>query len=427
MDVRPLDIAQDGNLFPREDLLEAVAESDWRDRSVPIAAWVLTSIGLAALAAGMPIARFVLMGPTEVAAAGDAPWLHPVHALAAAAGRAGLGIEAAFFLLSALAFGLSFAAIGLALRASGFTGRLAFVSALVAVASPLLCLHARLPSDAPFAVLAGAIVFAAIAAPSDPGKSGDRGYALRLTGALAVALVVHPSASVLFLPVAFAAGSRGPLWVAPAFVVTLVITRASGSDFMGTYAGADAIFGGWSDVLLAGSAAWLAVAMGWVREAEETPPPRWLAVWIGVVLALPLITSRSSTAALAALPAIAVFVGDALARRARPDGALRWAATLLVAQVTVTLAVASFLPTNTESFAATGAGETREGDRVWSDDLGTTTTYLLQRRLGLDVRLYDPEDASRATPPVGRDLDLGRPLGHGFVLDPASGEVTPIE
>ena len=38
MDASPLDIAQDGNLFPREDLLEAVADSDWRDRPVPIAA-----------------------------------------------------------------------------------------------------------------------------------------------------------------------------------------------------------------------------------------------------------------------------------------------------------------------------------------------------------------------------------------------------
>ena len=50
------DIANDGNLFPREDLLEAVARSDWRDREVPAIAWILTGVGLSLLAAGLPVA-----------------------------------------------------------------------------------------------------------------------------------------------------------------------------------------------------------------------------------------------------------------------------------------------------------------------------------------------------------------------------------
>ena len=73
------DIANDGNLFPREDLLEAVARSDWRDREVPTKAWLMTGIGISLVAAGTPIADVLIRSTTEFAATSAGP-LAPLHA-----------------------------------------------------------------------------------------------------------------------------------------------------------------------------------------------------------------------------------------------------------------------------------------------------------------------------------------------------------
>ena len=116
---RPLDIAQDGELFPREELLDAVAGADWRDLPVRLVAWLAVAAGAGLALAGFPEQFDLLKGPTSFAASGDGVAAHPLHLLAHAIGRAGVGIEAAFFGLSALGVGAAFLALGAALRAVG--------------------------------------------------------------------------------------------------------------------------------------------------------------------------------------------------------------------------------------------------------------------------------------------------------------------
>ncbi|MEM9803293.1 MAG: hypothetical protein AAGA20_23450 [Planctomycetota bacterium] len=416
----PIDIARDGNLFPREDLLEAVAQSDWRDRSVPLVAWVLASIGIALLTAGTPIARHVVTQPVETAASLEPALALPVHGIIAAVGRTGLGIEAAFFLGSALAFGASFLAVGLALRAAGFAGRLSLAATFVAVAaSPLLLLHARLPSDAPFAALAAALVLAAIAAPHDPGAHGARGYAVRVAASVVFAAFLHRAALALAAPaaaaiavkfVADASKLRLALLIAPAPLVAEGVARL-------VRGGAGPIFGGWIDLALAGGALWLALPLAFARESEEEPPPPWTLAWI--VAALWLGPRQPGAAGALLVPLFAYLLAGVLARRARPDGALRWTLGFAAAQAALACAIAALVPSSTESFAATSFGETRPDDTVVVDDVGSIDAYLLRRRLGLSV--VDDSDESAGG---GRLLSLGRARDTvPFVLDAATGEV----
>ncbi|MEM9383197.1 MAG: hypothetical protein AAGB93_24830, partial [Planctomycetota bacterium] len=341
----PIDVAQDGNLFPREDLLEAVASSDWRDQPVPVAAWAIAALGVAALAAGLPVATTVLTGPTELAASSPSAIFRPVHALAESLGRAGLGIEAAFFLLAAVGHGLCLPALGLALRAAGFGGRLAFVAALGAAAAPLLVLHGRLPSDAPYLALGSILLFLAVAAPADDGSVGRRGKALRaaLTALLALALGATAATGALF-------GRPGDV----------------------------ALF----DVALAGGALWIVAPLAWMREDEESPPPRWLLAWTALALAFGLAGLPGAHVALAALAPLAALFANVLARRARPDGALRLALAAVAIQVACAAAAIALLPASTTSFAATSAGATRPGDVVLVEDDDSTVAFLLRRRLG---------------------------------------------
>ncbi|MEM1449552.1 MAG: hypothetical protein AAGI22_10575 [Planctomycetota bacterium] len=376
----PIDIAQDGNLFPREDLLEAVASSDWRDQRVPAVAWIVASLGVAALAAGMPVAATVLTGPTEFAASSPSAITRPVHALAETLGRAGLGIEAAFFLLAAIGHGLCLPALGLALRAAGFSGRLAFVSALVASAAPLLVVHGRLPSDAPFLALGAILLFVAVMAPADEGPAGRRGRTFRMLLAGFVALTVGAPAST-----------------AP-------------------------LFGRIGDAALAGGVLWFVAPLAWVREAEEEPPPRWLAAWVVLAFAAGL----ASVVALAALAPLAALFANVLARRARPDGALRLALGALGLQVACAAAAIALLPPSTTSFATTSAGATKPGDVVFVDDDTSTDAFLLRRRLGLRVIADEGPSAPTepAARPSGRLLSLDRPRpGVPWVLDAVTGEV----
>lgn len=436
MESSPFDIAQDGNLFPREDLLEAVAESDWRDQDVPLATWVLTALGITIVAAGLPVARLIVMAPVEFAATAPPPYLYPIHALALLIGRTGIGIEAAFFLLSAIALGLCLPAIGLALRAAGFGGRLAFAAALIAVTSPLLVLQGRLPTEAPFIVLGGALVLAATAAPIDSGRAGERGYALRLMVALAIAHLFHAHVDLLVIPAVIAVFTRtthGRLVHALGLlVVTIALSDVLDPNDLSRWP--PDLFGTRLDVLLAGGVAWAVVPLAWRRESEEQPPPRWLVTWLVFALLLAVIANRTSAVALLVVPALAVFVANLLARCARPDRALRWALGLGIGQAALAALTCTFAPTSTTSFAAIGPGETQPTDIVDVDDAGSIVAYLLRRRLGLTVCENPPgtitcyiAPASKSTP-ARRLLSLGRPrIESDWILNPETGEVTPRE
>jgi len=378
----PLDIANDGNLFPREDLLEAVARSDWRDREVPAAAWVLTGAGISLLAAGTPLAEILIRSTTEFAADSASP-LAPFHAALAAIGRSGIGIEAAAFLASALALGATLPAVGLALKAAGFNGRVAFVSALIAVLSPLLLMHGRLPSDGPLVALSSALLLAAIAAPHDGGRSGRRGYRIRLAVAAAGLLALCG------------------------------MSRATAAP------DAEVIFGTWVDLALLGGAALLVVPLGWLRQEEEAPPPPWLVAWLAASVALALIAGAQAGATL--VPALALLTANALSRRARPDGALRWAAALAAAQVTLAVMAVRLAPADTTYFAATSAGEFEAGDIAVVEDLDSDEAYLLQRRLGVTVLTAPPKE------PPGRVWICGDGLPQVWTSDASTEESTGRE
>lgn len=377
MKSEPLDIANDGNLFPREDLLEAVARSDWRDREVPAAAWILSAVGISLLAAGTPIAGILIRSTTEFAAESAGP-LAPFHAGLAAIGRGGIGIEAAAFIASALALGATLPAVGLALKATGFGGRVAFVSALIAVLSPLLLMHGRLPSDGPLVAMCSALLLAVVAAPHDDGQSGRKGYGVRL-----------------------ALASVGLLAICGLSRVTAAREN-------------EAIFGPWMDLALLGGAALVVVPLGWLRQEEEEPPPLWLVGWLVLSMALALVAGAQAGAAL--VPALAVLVANALSRRARPDGALRWAAMLAAAQVGLSVLALRLAPPDTTFFAAESGGEVEAEDIVVVEDLDSDEAYLLRRRIGATVVLGSPAGAS------GRVISLD-PAAAPWTLDAATGRV----
>lgn len=348
------DIANDGNLFPREDLLEAVARSDWRDREVPVAAWLMTGFGITLLAAGTPVADVLIRSTTEFAAESSGP-LAPLHAALAALGRTGIGIEAAAFMMSAVAIGATLPAVGLALRAAGFDGRVAYVAALISVMSPLLLLHGRLPSDGPLVALSSALLLAAVAAPRDVGRSGRKGYLFRMAVAATLLLAV----------------------------CGLSRFSAAASD--------EVIFGRWVDLALLGGGALLILPVTWSRQEEEAPPPPWLLGWLLASAALAVLAGAQAGAAL--VPGLAILVANALARRARPDGALRWALALATVQLALTGATAYWAPADTTCFAATGSGDVEVGDVVVVHDLESSEAYLLRRRLGAAVVDRAPDGA----------------------------------
>ena len=182
------------------------------------------------------------------------------------------------------------------------------------------------------------------------------------------------------------------------------------------------------NTVVLGGAALLVVPLGWLRQEEEAPPPLWLVGWLVASVALALVAGAQAGAAI--VPALAVLVANALSRRARPDGALRWAAMLAAAaggavdlppmlaaaQVGLSVLALRLAPADTTFFAAEGSGEVGAGDVVVVEDLGSDEAYLLRRRLGTTVTDASPVGGS------GRVISLGND-GAPWTLDPATGQV----
>ncbi|MEL6429705.1 MAG: hypothetical protein AAFP22_15580 [Planctomycetota bacterium] len=398
------DPAQDGNLFPREDLLEAVAESDWRDRPAPWYAWALLALGLVALCLGLPLERVVHVAETETAAglqgfrALSAPLLIAVKRIGQGTG---IGIEATLFFTSALGAGLAFLLTGAALRAFGFRGRVAIVCALAAALCPLCVVASRLPSAATATAAGSALLLAACAAPFDPGARGARGLALRVGLAYLFATSLAIEAVVLAIPAWFALIRRiepehrglalpaaSPLFVAAA-AMAAAPPLPPGLELP------DIAFWGrapetpFPDLAANGLAPWLAagaLVLAWplalARESEEQGAPAWLHVWAALGLGLGFLTSRATALA---LPALAVFLADALVRRARPDGAGRRALLFAAGQIALCAIVLLRLERTPSPFAShwiPSPTTVLPTDTVVLDDTGTPDAYLLRRRIG---------------------------------------------
>ena len=338
-----LDIAQDGHLFPRQEVTRevarAIASEDWRDRPVPFVAWALAALGVTLVALGLPIERVLVTAPTEFAAEGSRLGAQsPLHALARALGATGIGIEAAFFALSATAFGASLLALGAVLRSVGLGGRLGFVCALIALASPLVVHHARLPSTVTFAVLGSSLVMWALV---DRRRASVTRVAIGLVGAWLLAAST------------FGAGA------------------------------AQDPFGG-IDGLPALGALWAALPLTYfVRSAEESLPPVWLMAWCVASLVCAVACDVPGGAA---VPAFAVLLAGALIRFARAEVAGRVAAGTLAIQAGLAILVVTPRP-NVPALLADGINSLDRGDAVvlsarWPKDL---QRYLLERRVGAEV------------------------------------------
>ena len=137
------------------------------------------------------------------------------------------------------------------------------------------------------------------------------------------------------------------------------------------------------DLALLGGAALFVVPLGWLRQEEEEPPPPWRNGIARPQHPLALVAGAQAGAAL--VPALAVLVANALSRRARPDGALRWAAMLAGAQVGLSVFALRLAPPDTTFFAAESSGEVEAGDIVVDEDLDSDEAYLLRRRIGATV------------------------------------------
>ena len=428
-----MDIAQDGNLFPREDILEAVAQSDWRDQDVPIGAWALTAVGLAALALGTPILAPLAMEPTEFAAAGERLWAHPLHAVARTIGRAGLGIESAWYLISALFLGLSLPALGGALCLLGVGARLALVTSLVTLLTPITLGHGQLPSDFTAGVFGASVVLGLCCAPSDPGHSGERGYGLRLAAALVLATALHPLNAALAPALLVAAHGRGgsKAWT-PVLVGTL-LTIAGAMDALQAPAGPilPPVFGA---CLLGFGGLVVLASLAWSSEKEESPPPLWLTIQFGTGLVLSVAMAYLGGPMLPMLAiASAALASGVLARFARPDNAFRALAAVLVIQLLLLGAAGLWRPSlDTAGLAQAQPTLFASGDTVYAPeaDLDGPAAYLVRRRFGVTVApLSEAEEAIAG----GRAIGLHRIGPHGggaalpWTLDPDAGTISRHE
>ncbi len=440
---RPLDIAQDGELFPREELLDAVAGADWRDLPVRLVAWLAVALGGALALAGLPEQFDLLEGPTTVAASGDGLAAHPLHLVARAIGGAGIGIEAALFGLSALGVGAAFLAVGAALRAFGIGGRTAFATALLTCGSLAVISSGRLPSTYSFGVAASALLMAAIAAPSD---GAARGYGTRVALAWLLASWVSPAAALLLPACALAITGRAgeeraaglaPLWIA-ALVALPVAALACGA------AGAH-------EVQLAGARHFggllglMAVALSATRrDPEESAAPRWLHLWLRTGIALEIVASLpldgmllvgGAPSALAAhippatflVPALAAFAADALVRRRRASDAV---VLLAVGAIGQALPFGYWYALDADEGTALhdGRGELAPGDvALVAPDAYADVAYLLARRHGVPVIDPDSEEGVQAAADAKRALSVGEdhPLAT-HRLSPSTGSVRPI-
>lgn len=423
----PLDIAQDGELFPREELLHAVAGADWRDLPVRLGAWLALALGATLLAAGLPVLHDLLPGPTTIAAEPGSLLLHPVHLAARTLGRAGLGIESAFFLIAALSYGAALLATGASLRAFGFSGRLSIVATLIAALSLPLLLHGRLPSPFPGAVAASALLLAATAAPAD---DEGPGYGLRVALAWAFASWIDHSilATLPACWIAVRARSKGASALAPLGVAGVVAAAVGAWAMDGPIDPSLAFQSGlpwWAHVV--GPLGLLApMALLARRDPEESGAPRWLVLWL---LTAVLVTIASGLAgalrpAPYLIPALAVLVANVLTRRRRASDAARLAALCAGLQL---------LPVGAWAWASSGdgtpydvrPGELLERDFVFIDrGAAPAAAYLLERRHGLwlcdtsEVEVILP--AGYRVVSVERDEELAT-----HWLDVETGEVRP--
>jgi len=231
---RSLDVAQDGHLFPRTEVLDAVARADWRERPVRLIALVCLAAGLVLLALALPIARPMSALDVAWTAGQRAPWLHAPHLLAWVFTRLGSTPEQAWYSVSALGSAAAVPFTYLVARELRVGPLLAGTVAALAAVQPMALLASTLPSAYGFGVAAGSAlllgVLRTVAGCSGPaGVDGSQGLA-RLGWVCLGAIWLSAEACVLLPGALLAAWSatrdrpaRRPAWTAFAILAGLSV------------------------------------------------------------------------------------------------------------------------------------------------------------------------------------------------------------
>jgi len=395
---RPLDIAQDGGLFPREALLAAVAEADWRDRSAPGAAVVCMALGLGVLALATPILRPLF--PAEVAwTASGGGALHLPHLLAGLLARTSLGAERAWYVVAALGAACALPLLFALTRMLAVGPRLALVVALSVATLPASVLGAELPVAYGFGVAASALVLAALLSRIDT-RATYGSYVRRCLVAQAIALWVHPESAALAPVTACAFVQRWPGAGAPRRALGLGVCAALALLALGVASGlarASAL-AALDTKLLELRAPYTLAALALLptlglaqlmlrdrgRAREEAHAPGWLLAAVPIALAALVLGQLRAPFGLGTplAPLAALALANLANRRTDPASATRLLAFVAALSVTtllvLQLAVRSWDTASVERVRGALAQEAP----LPLDDLDAEVHYIVRFRFG---------------------------------------------
>ncbi len=388
---RPLDIAQDGDLFPRDRIAEAVADADWRERELPWAALAALALGVTLLVWATPVARPLVA--QDVVATLDAAVrvTEPVGGLARWLSRETRGAEAAWSWIQGAAAGS--ALVLLVWMARRIVGpRLALAAGLAAALAPLFVIGARLPCRGWVeGALAAWLLGRALGADRAAGARPLLGPSLVVVSAWAASsLQVAALAAVLLaLGPAHLRAERGPrgalAFLALAAVVATIVRRALAVQ---TFDPVLAQLTPGTALLALGVAPSLALSLALFargsRAAEEAPAPLWLRAAACAVVA---VTALSAALGLpwtgtALVPLAALGLANLANRRTDPRAALGLvvgaAVTALAASAVLELALWRWDRSRVAALSSALQG----GERLAPEALDAEARYLLRVRFG---------------------------------------------
>lgn len=386
-----------GEEFPRLEVTKLVGQEE---SDGPSAFWptILITAGLGALALGLPTER-VLDDLMYVDRPSGFPVLQGLTARLASAVE--LGPERAGYLLAALFWALSLPVLVGLLRTIGFRTRIALPAALIVVLAPAAWIGATLPSTFSAQLFGSALLAWTLFSP----QTGRLIYVLRSFAVFALALCLHPATLILLPAVIWAGLTQRPVpWTNPwrdGWTTGLALLGVAGLTYLvWPIAPRELLWpsdmGGAGTSLLTGLL-WAPLAIGTAligvlglffaeRAPEESPPPRWLAVWCFMFVVSLFLFPAYPLWSAALLPAAAIGMADWTARESREDLAGPRVAVLLGLQVVLTLSAALYL-TATDDYAewrAVAREQLEPTDFVLTFD--GQREYFLQQRFGLDSR-----------------------------------------
>jgi hypothetical protein len=427
--------------FPRRLLASLIAGGEERSRARARWQSVCVGLGIAALALAFPTRALVGDGPEFVRACDSGAWV-VVHLALAPLARllalCGLGIEQAWFVLSAVSAGVCAVAAWKSLVRHGARARAALIAAAIALGAPAAWFAATLPGAAAPGMLGAWLVFGALLDAQREPEREDRHRKLALALFLALLLDVR---AIVYVPAilveAWSTGRarddgpgklvRRALALVPAVAVFAGLFALAAFALPSAPAGFAFVERAFDGLLGRGpggiGSLWLAIcgvgtaAFGLVVlvlppvDREERRPPLWIAVWCVAPLVLPALNWAidAKAVACALLPPAALGLASWLGDREWSD-ALRNAALFLAGQAAVgfgfTYGVTSADP-NLE-WKEHALAELQPGDVLLTTD--PDHAYLARHRFGLDVVDLNEPLALTGELRVGWWNDVGRRL-----------------